>query len=135
VRAGIVSGKKKLDSFRWSSYPAYRRPKLRQSWLRTDRLLGEHGLAKDGAATRREFERRMKQARLEPGDQELVRRGWRIGAEDFRDWFADKLARCGCKGERASVYCRNYGFFLACLAKCLQFPAQISRIIVRQRRT
>jgi hypothetical protein len=24
---------------------------------------------------------------------------------------------------------------LACLAKCLQFPAQISRIIVRQRRT
>jgi hypothetical protein len=39
------------------------------------------------------------------------------------------------ESERASVYCRNYGFFLACLAKCLQFPAQISRIIVRQRRT
>jgi hypothetical protein len=45
----------------------------------------------------REFERRMKQARLEPGDQELVRRGWRIGAEDFRDWLADKLARRGRK--------------------------------------
>jgi putative transposase len=102
VRAGIVSGKKKLDSFRWSSYPAYRRPKLRQPWLRTDRLLGEHGLAKDSAATRREFERRMKQARLELGDQELVRRGWRIGAEDFGDWLADKLARRGRKGERAS---------------------------------
>jgi hypothetical protein len=39
---------------------------------------------------------------LEPGDQELVRRGWRIGAEDFRDWLADKLARRGRKGERAS---------------------------------
>lgn len=28
--------------------------------------------------------------------------GWRIGAEDFRDWLADKLARRGREGERAS---------------------------------
>jgi hypothetical protein len=69
VRAGIVSGNKKLDSFRWSSYPAYRRPKLRQQWLKTDRLLDEHGLDQDTAASRREFERRMKQVRLEPGDE------------------------------------------------------------------
>ncbi len=102
VRAGIVSGNKKLDSFRWSSYPAYRRPKLRPPWLRVDRLQGEHGLEKDTAASRREFERRMKRARLEPGDQELMRSGWKIGAEDFRDWLADKLARRGRKGERAS---------------------------------
>jgi hypothetical protein len=67
-----------------------------------DRLLGEHGLEKDTAASRREFERWMKQARLEPGDQELMRKGWKIGAEDFRDWLADKLARRGRKGERAS---------------------------------
>ena len=101
VRARIISRNKKLDSFRWSSYPAYRRPKLRPPWLRVGRLLGEHGLEKDTAASRREFERRMKQARLEPGDQELMRRGWRIGAEDFGDWLSDKLARRGRKGELA----------------------------------
>ena len=95
-------GKKKLDSYRWSSYPAFQRSKLRPPWLRVDRLLGEHGLEKDTAAVRREFERRMKQARLEPGEQELMRRGWKIGAEDFRAWLADKLARRGRKGERAS---------------------------------
>jgi hypothetical protein len=98
----MVSGKKKLESYRWSSYPAYRQPKLRSQWLRVDRLLGEHGLGRDTAASRREFERRMKQARLEPGEQELMRGGWKIGAEDFHDWLADKLWRRGRKGERAS---------------------------------
>jgi hypothetical protein len=91
----------KLDKFRWSSYPAYRQPKLRPAWLRLDRLLGEHGLDKDTARNRRKFERRMKVARLEPGENESVRRGWRIGADDFHDWLADKLARRGRKGERA----------------------------------
>ena len=51
ARAGIVSRKKKLDCFRWSSYPAYRRPSLRPPWLRVDRLLGEHGLKGDTAAS------------------------------------------------------------------------------------
>ena len=101
VRAGMVFRKRNLESFRWSSYPAYRRPKLRPQWLRIDRLLGEHGLQQDTAASRREFERRMKQAQLEPGAQEVMRSGWKIGAEDFRDWLADKLARRGRKGERA----------------------------------
>jgi putative transposase len=102
LRAGIVSRYKKLHSYRWSSYPAYRQPKLRPQWLRVDRLLGEHGLERDTAANRREFERRMKQARLEPGDEKLIRSGWKIGAEDFHDWLADKLARRGRQGERAS---------------------------------
>ena len=31
-----------------------------------------------------------------------MRRGWKIGAEDFADWLADKLARPGRSGERAS---------------------------------
>jgi len=102
VRAGLVSAKKKLESYRWSSYPAYGGRNLRPQWLRVDRLLGEHGLERDTAATRREFERRMKQARLEPGDYDLMRSGWKIGAEDFSDWLADRLARPGRAGERAS---------------------------------
>jgi hypothetical protein len=31
-----------------------------------------------------------------------MRRGWKIGAEDFQDWLADKLARRAHKDERAS---------------------------------
>ena len=66
-----------------------------------DRLLGEHGI-EDTAAGRREFERVMTQACLDPSDHERVQRGWKIGAEDFCDWLADKLGRPGRRGEQAS---------------------------------
>ena len=65
VRAGIGKAEEKLESFEWSSYPAYLRPKIRAAWLRVDRLLGEHGLQKDTASTRREFTRRMIRAKQE----------------------------------------------------------------------
>lgn len=102
VRAGIVAREEKLETFPWSSYPAYRWPKLRTSWLRVDRLLGEHGLVEDTAASRRELARAMDQLRLEPADPVPCRRAWKIGAEDFHDWLADKLSRRGREGERAS---------------------------------
>jgi REP element-mobilizing transposase RayT len=102
ARAGIAEAGEKLEKFRWSSYRAYRQAKLRPPWLRVDRLLAEHGLEEDTTRSRREFGRRTKVARLAPGDYESMRRGWKIGAEDFRDWLADKLARRGRKGERAS---------------------------------
>jgi REP element-mobilizing transposase RayT len=101
VRAGIVGAEEKLECYPWSSYPAYRKPRLRPPWLRVDRLLGEHGLIEDTARSRRELERIMNQARLAPGDQVSLQKGWRIGAEDFRDWLAEKLGRRGRKGERA----------------------------------
>jgi putative transposase len=101
VRAGIIEADEDLKCFPWSSYPAYLCPRLRPQWLRVDRLLGEHGLIEDSAKSRRELERSMNQIRLEPGDQTLLRNGWKIGAEDFRDWLADKLSRRGRKGERA----------------------------------
>jgi len=106
VRAGLVGVGEKLESFQWSSYPAYLRPKLRPRWLRIDRLLGEHGLG-DTARARRELHRIMEQAPLKPGEATLVRRSWKIGAEDFRDWLADKLARRGRRGERASERCET----------------------------
>lgn len=31
----------------------------------------------------------------------MTRSGWKIGAEDFRDWLAEKLSRRGRKGEQA----------------------------------
>lgn len=42
-------------------------------------------------------------ARLEPNtpEAEQLRRVWKLGAEDFGDWLAEKLSRRGRKGERA----------------------------------
>ena len=101
VRAGLVVADEKLETFPWSSYPAYRHPKLRPPWLRVDRLMGEHGLLEDNARSRRELERRMNQLRADPQDLVTIQRDWKIGAEDFCDWLADKLSRYGREGERA----------------------------------
>ena len=103
VRARMLGRDKKLQSFKWSSYPAYLTPRLRADWLRVDRLLGEHGLQRDTATARREFERRMvRMIREYQADaDDLLRSGWRIGAEDFCDWLAEKLARRGRRDERA----------------------------------
>ena len=38
---------------------------------------------------------------MEPGDAAFMQKSWKIGAEDFRDWLADKLSRRGRPGERA----------------------------------
>jgi putative transposase len=100
VRAHMIA-QRELGSYKWSSYPGYVRPKLRSPWLRVDRLLGEHGVQKDTATGRRRFERGMLALNL--GEEQLseLRRGWKVGAEDFRDRLAEKLSRYGRKGERA----------------------------------
>jgi REP element-mobilizing transposase RayT len=46
-RAGLIAPERPLQSYAWSSYPAYLQPRLRSEWLRVDRLLGEHGLQRD----------------------------------------------------------------------------------------
>jgi putative transposase len=104
VRAGRLRKTDSLQKHLWSSYPAYLEQALRPPWLRIDRVLGEHGIQHDSPKGRREFSRRMQQlCRAE----EVIKpaallRGWKIGGEDFADWLAEKLARRGRKGERAS---------------------------------
>ncbi len=45
VRAGLIAADCLLESYRWSSYPAYLMTSRRRApWLRVDRLLGEQGL-------------------------------------------------------------------------------------------
>ncbi len=103
-RAGLLEPGAALQSYGWSSYPAYLQPTLRPGWLRTDRLLGEHGLQKDSAGNRREFSRRMEA--ICPIDlaseHQPLRRGWKLGAEDFGQRLAEQLGRRGRVGERAS---------------------------------
>lgn len=92
-RAGLVAAGARLESYLWSSYPAYLRPRLRPEWLRVDRLLGEHGLEHDTAASRREFGRRIEACAVEAPEYKVLRRGWTLGGEDFVDWLTDKLTR------------------------------------------
>lgn len=102
-RAGLVAQGAPLEAYPWSSYPAYLKPRLRLPWLRVDRVLGEHGLQSDTPRSRREYSRRMEAiCPVALAEHELLRRGWKLGAEDFRDRLAEKLARRGRKGERAS---------------------------------
>ena len=84
-RAGLLGEGAALESYPWSSYPAYLRPRLRAAWLRVDRLLGEHGLSEDNGKSRREFARRTEA--IGPADctetGESLRRGWKLGGGGF----------------------------------------------------
>lgn len=104
ARAGMLGKRGSLQKYAWSSYPAYLRQGERAEWLRVDRVLGEHGIERDGPRGRREFSRRMEEMCLDPQSSRPASfaRGWKLGAEDFSDWLAEKLARRGRKGERAS---------------------------------
>ena len=60
VRAGLLKGDERLLAYPWSSMSAYvAAPEHRPSWIRVDRLLGEHGFQGDGPVSREGFEQRM----------------------------------------------------------------------------
>ncbi|HZM03303.1 MAG TPA: transposase [Candidatus Saccharimonadales bacterium] len=99
VRAKIIPPEAALESFPWSSYPEYlKAPRQRPKWLRVDRLLGENGIAKDSAAGRKELARRMERRQQEETatDYHLVRGGWCLGSEEFRqELLAAAVERVG----------------------------------------
>src|SRR5205085_6662484 len=58
-RAKLVAPEERLLNYPWSSLGWYMAaPQHRPTWMRVDRLLGEHGIPVDNAAGRLEFERR-----------------------------------------------------------------------------
>jgi|SRR5581483_5647409 len=88
ARARLLKPQEKLTRYRWSTYPAYLLPaRKRPKWLRVGRLLGEHGLAGDSKAQRREFALRMETRRAAELDPEwkAIRRGWCLGSAKFRE--------------------------------------------------
>lgn len=96
VRAGLVAVERPLEDYRWSSYPTYLgKPAGRPSWLRTDRLLDEHGLEQENRRAVLEFSRRMETERLGANDpnphQVTLRRGWRLGEDTFVTCLLDRL--------------------------------------------
>ena len=88
VRAGLLGLEEPLPSYPWSSLGWYRAAtKHRPGWMRVDRLLGEHGIAADTAAGRRQLEMRMEARRrreADDGEFEPLGRGWCLGGEGFR---------------------------------------------------
>lgn len=103
VRAGLVGKGARLQSYPWSSYPAYLvTPARRERWIRCDRLLGEHGLHRESRRSRLEFGRGTEARRLEANaDHEAIRRGWRYGADDFLARLLDKIAKAPTEHHRA----------------------------------
>ena len=109
ARAGLVAPADPLESYPWSSYPLYLRPARRPGWLRVDRLLGEQGAAPAAGARTplRQLARRTEKLRSgaqAPDEQTLaeLRRGWRVGAEDFLERLSTRLGRRGRPAEAAS---------------------------------
>src|ERR1043165_8085101 len=87
TRAKLLTSKDKLCDYRWSSYSDYLQPRAkRRSWLRVDRLLGEHGIPKDSPAGRAQFEKSVERRRLaeEGAEFKAIVRGWCLGSEEFR---------------------------------------------------
>src|SRR5215469_11588413 len=88
VRAKLLDAQERLLAYPWSSFGAYvAAPEHRPSWIRVDRLLGEHGLQEDTPAARQCFEQRMETRRGEETDPEALKamqHGWCLGSEGFR---------------------------------------------------
>jgi len=95
VRANLLAAQERLLGYPWSSLVWYAAAKKhRPSWMRVDRLLGEHGLQGDTPQNRQEFERRMEVRRWEQEDQpsiQAIRRGWCFGSEQFREQMIEKM--------------------------------------------
>ena len=88
ARAKLVAADAPLQSFAWSSWPAYLlAPSKRPAWLRVDRLLGAWGIPEDSPAGRQRLERALEERRgTEEGEEfKPIRRGWCLGEEKFRE--------------------------------------------------
>jgi hypothetical protein len=95
VRAKLLAPDDRLLAYPWSSFPLYLAAREhRPRWLRTDRLLGEHGIGQDTPGGRQEFERHLEQRRLEETNDEALeafRQAWSIGSEAFRQECLERM--------------------------------------------
>lgn len=102
IRVGLVRADRPLRSYRWSSFPLYLiSASKREGWLWVDRVLGELGGHQDDRKGRRAYEayieglakRIYDKKELKGFNEEwkLIRKGWYLGGEDFRDRLLDML--------------------------------------------
>src|SRR5688500_7541768 len=94
VRADLLLPDEPVSAYPWSSLHWYAAAAAhRPSWLRVDRLLGEHGLRDDTPQTRAEFLARIESRRAEEDEQALhpIRRGWCLGSPAFQQQMRDLI--------------------------------------------
>ena len=95
ARAKLVAADVPLQSFAWSSWPAYLlAPSQRPAWLRVDRLLGAWGIPEDNPAGRQRLEQALEERRgLAEGEEfKPIRRGWCLGEEKFREELLTQMS-------------------------------------------
>ncbi len=94
ARANLLSREDRLLGYPWSSLHWYLAAREhRPGWIRTERVLGAHGIQED-TALRKQFEERMerrRQSEAEDAEWEPLKRGWRIGSEDFKKQLLEKM--------------------------------------------
>ena len=95
ARAGLIGEDDRLEAYPWSSYEDYlKSPEERPSWLRVDRVLGEHGVQEDNRAGRLEFSRYLETLRGDAdtrASHEGLIKGWRLGSEEFVARLLDQI--------------------------------------------
>jgi putative transposase len=95
ARAKLVAADAPLQSFAWSSWPAYLlAPSNRPAWLRVDRLLGAWGIPEDNPAGRQQLEQALEERRgAEEGEEfKPIRRGWCLGEDKFREELLTQMS-------------------------------------------
>jgi hypothetical protein len=94
VRAKILIPGQSLREYPWSSYLAYlTKPGERPSWLRVDRLLGEHGIQQDTEAGRQAFADLMETRRRQEIDGlGKIQHGWCLGDKEFKNHLLMRIA-------------------------------------------
>ena len=96
ARTGLVRSGESLERYRWSSYPSYLVPPgKRPNWLCVDRVLGELGVHRNNRGGRqayKEYVEGLAKKYFEiagrkdlDGEWKLLRRGWYLGRESFRE--------------------------------------------------
>jgi len=95
ARANLLRSDDRLLGYPWSSLHWYLAAREhRPSWIRTERLLGAHGISEDSAVGRKEFEARMERRRrseAEDAEWEPLKLGWCIGSEEFKREMLEKM--------------------------------------------
>jgi REP element-mobilizing transposase RayT len=102
ARAGLIRiGEQSLNTYRWSSYPAYLKADGKATpWLQRDKVLGSLGLGeKDGKGYEAYLEGRALELASKQGRQDLEvkwreqRRGWNLGGSSFFEKLEERLAQ------------------------------------------
>ena len=85
ARAKRVAADAPLQSFAWSSWPA---------WVRVDRWLGEWGIPKESPAGRPRLKRALEKRRGAKEGEEFkpIRRGWGLVEETFREELLTQMS-------------------------------------------